>query len=93
MSSDILQKQKVFREKLTGKLFCVRSIMRLKVVGSLRGGEEEGGDGGKGEVGEKHLILGEKYGRQQDLCQQRSNLNLLDGNGMLITHLGQYEAI
>ena len=49
MSSNILQKQKVFREKLTGKLFCVRSIMRLKVVGSLRGGEEEGRE----EVGER----------------------------------------
>ena len=43
MSSEILQKQKVFWEKLTGKLFCVRSIMRLKVVGSFR----EGG-GGRG---------------------------------------------
>ena len=53
MSSDILQKQKVFREKLTGKLFCVRSIMRLKVVGSLRGG----GRGEEGKRGKKNLKL------------------------------------
>ena len=45
MSSEILQKQKVFWEKLTGKLFCVRSIMRLKVVGSFREGEGGGGRG------------------------------------------------
>ena len=87
MSSDILQKQKVFREKLTGKLFCVRSIMRLKVVGSLRGG---GGRWGKGEVGVRHLILYEKYGWQQDFMLPTFKLEPMKWKSDVEPNLGQY---